>query len=798
VTTLNYVTVTWDELDCAGEDLAGRVTFTLSNALLDVPNGKTYNTPIRSYGFVNSTGSSDPLVANDNTAFVAGSYYTVTVAISGQEPYSFNAPINFANGASQTLTALQETAGSITPLYQYLPLPAGGPPAAGEVPVATGVGEKSVWTTVWVFPSGDTTGQDDYAAINSLLGNNVKVALQPGQFWLAQPIVPPQDITTWIDGSGKGVTILSPAAGANCDVIQGGNFSSLTNTGTGTATGAGPLNFQLSNLTIDGNRSGQTLTALANSACNPATPPPNGYGIRLYGRSWALNNIDVHNCFAYGMWTEWGIASGNQVPLTGSIEGRAVNIKVYENGVHGWYHRGPSDCQVSNMLCYSNNQAGLNAGIDFWGESDNITNGSGTNHFTPNGLQISNCHCWGSSAKWNMVLDCTASVSNSHAEGAPTGLVLMRGSVDWYGGTVYYISSQLSAIGCGVQFGDTGSTSGVPTTASFAASVKFCAPIVGILCDAASRAGIVWANSNQAIVKTQIQTKNAPTAQISSGSNGQTLPQATIFASGANALPPSGTVTIGPDTVTYTGNTGTSLTGCSGGTSLLSTGETVTLANVGTVPVSGTVNTFSDVSIELNGNGLATGVVENSSLHYSKGRHRFDVATNAGAVEVLNNGLDVFNINTASSRVEGPNGYEWRLYADNYTTRTVQIQGANGHIGTAPPNGFSVAFAAGASAGSGAPSPVAVSGSSDTQGQVGFGTGTSPSTGPQVTVTFAKSYTLTPVVILTSVNQGAAALQPYVSNNSSTGFNISFAVAPAASQAEGAYTMNYIVLARGA
>jgi len=74
-------------------------------------------------------------------------------------------------------------------------------------------------------------------------------------------------------------------------------------------------------------------------------------------------------------------------------------------------------------------------------------------------------------------------------------------------------------------------------------------------------------------------TKANQGTTIAAGSNGQTLPQASIFVA-ANTLAASGTVYIvtsnGLELITYTGGGGTgTLTGCTGGSGLLSTGNTV-------------------------------------------------------------------------------------------------------------------------------------------------------------------------------------------------------------------------------
>lgn len=77
----------------------------------------------------------------------------------------------------------------------------------------------------------------------------------------------------------------------------------------------------------------------------------------------------------------------------------------------------------------------------------------------------------------------------------------------------------------------------------------------------------------------------AAASTIAVGSNGQALPQATINVASAVAFAPTGslfvTTSAGSQTVTYTGKTATSFTGCSGGTGTMTTGGAVTQKGIG-------------------------------------------------------------------------------------------------------------------------------------------------------------------------------------------------------------------------
>jgi lysophospholipase L1-like esterase len=145
--SLNYVTITWDVTDVANIASGGYISFAPNQLLTAPADSWTGSTTPKSYNFNTGTGSSDPLVANDNADIAqSGWWYIVTIAVKGQVPDIFNTFINYANGATQKLSSLIPAV-SPGPVVQSLPLPS-GTPTAGEVPAATGVGEASAWTTL--------------------------------------------------------------------------------------------------------------------------------------------------------------------------------------------------------------------------------------------------------------------------------------------------------------------------------------------------------------------------------------------------------------------------------------------------------------------------------------------------------------------------------------------------------------------------------------------------------------------------------------------------------------------------
>jgi hypothetical protein len=96
-------------------------------------------------------------------------------------------------------------------------------------------------------------------------------------------------------------------------------------------------------------------------------------------------------------------------------------------------------------------------------------------------------------------------------------------------------------------------------------------------------AGFASTDATKTIVGTNIPSAatiaSVPTTTIAAGSNAAALPQATINVAATTGFATAGkfTVTISgsPVTVTYTGVTGTSFTGCTGGTGTLATAQAV-------------------------------------------------------------------------------------------------------------------------------------------------------------------------------------------------------------------------------
>lgn len=247
--TFQTVTVTWSEVDPAGNPASGSVTFQLTAPLIDGATGQVAETLQKTYFFTSGTGTSDALVANDSSgATPSGTAYRVTVALAGQQARTFISQVNHANGATQTLGFLEANAAVPAVQYaQYMPLPA-GTPTSGQVPVATGAGSASAWGSV----SG--TGTVTSASVVTANGFAGTVATPTS--------TPAVTLETTVTGilKGNGTAVSAAAAGTDY-VTPTGSGAGLTGITVGQVSGAAPL----ASPALTGTPTAPTATALTDS-----------------------------------------------------------------------------------------------------------------------------------------------------------------------------------------------------------------------------------------------------------------------------------------------------------------------------------------------------------------------------------------------------------------------------------------------------------------------------------------------------------------------------------------------------
>ncbi len=185
-------------------------------------------------------------------------------------------------------------------------------------------------------------------------------------------------------------------SGANQDLIRTFNFSSLTGVGNPTSYSV-PARFGFRDITLDGNKVGNAI----------------GWPLRLYGKTYVMDNVIVQNGASGGVYSEYG--SGGY-----EMEARWSNFAITDCAGDGLEWRGPHDSLFMNGVVARNDG---HIGV-------NIVAGSYVG-----GEQFANVHVWGSHKyQWTIGTN-NASFSNCIADG--TGGVQWVGSGnEWNGGSI--------------------------------------------------------------------------------------------------------------------------------------------------------------------------------------------------------------------------------------------------------------------------------------------------------------------------------------------------------------------------
>ncbi len=123
---------------------------------------------------------------------------------------------------------------------------------------------------------------DSYQAINTCLITYGNASLRPGTYLVSHSISIPT--FGWLHGAGWGLTTIKLMAAANTDVIQSANAETWYDPAGGNANGTN--NWTLSDLTVDGNVTNQTVTGSGRNSAN---------GVAVYGYGWRINKVYIQN-----------------------------------------------------------------------------------------------------------------------------------------------------------------------------------------------------------------------------------------------------------------------------------------------------------------------------------------------------------------------------------------------------------------------------------------------------------------------------------------------------------------------
>jgi hypothetical protein len=627
--SLQYVTLTLDLYDGQGNAIiAGEALFTPTAQLTDTTNHELIVQSAVPAVFHSAGTPTVKLLATDNgPPAPAGWAWTVTFSGVAGNPASFNFLLPYASGASQNLSAQAPVSAPSSLL---------GSTAAG----------------VSVYPSGDTTGATDQAAITAAEALARVVWFAPGTFYVTG--LTKQANTIW-QGAGRLATIIQLANGSNADVIIGANFSTLTLSGS---SSGGIGGWAIRDLTIDGNSSHQSGTS---------------HGLRVYGYNFNLRNVSIRNTLSSGLYTEWANFGGGSIP-DGKMNALYEDVRIHDVSSHGWHNRGPHDSKVLGVT-FSNVGS---SSYGYWGESNNATtvaagsntvnvstfagsgtlnvattlgyptasisstqgalsvatsgttavitytgvtatsftgcttvSGSGTlstgGTVTPAGqysaaaMNIWGMHCSGNTPAWAYVLDTETHLTDCTAEPGSTGMFLIRGSGCQVTGGEGIIYAGISQVGLGIQLGD---------AANAVSGALIVSKVSGLSNAGASTCSLNITNDG--------------------GSNDVTL---SVYA-------PSGS---------------------------------------NTTVVSGTPSGVS--RYQVHAAGATASVNAANSLVQDNGPTQITVPASATNAWRLTGGTtDLVNFNSTTPRISWPNGITHNWYSDSYSTLKAQLTGSTGAL----------------------------------------------------------------------------------------------------------------------
>ena len=334
--------------------------------------------------------------------------------------------------------------------------------------------------------------------------------------------------------NADGTMIRQVSGGA--DVIRTKNFAVLTGD-TSPDTYITASRFGLRDLVIDGG------TYVGNTSL---------VGLKVYGRSYRLNNVVIQNCAGGGLYSEWG-AGGYDMEAT--IDG----LHIFNCGGIGLEWRGPHDSQFSNVIV-GQAAAGATYGI-------RLVRGSQVG-----GEGFTNAHAWGtySQAVW----DIGTSNGTFYSCVSDGGGVRFTGSGNVWNGQIYGTQTPGQAA---VTFGDGSAVMAVDRNQILGQIWNFKGSPLAVIAPSATSTGNVFRAVAKMGGAIRYGAKNFQTTLTSAASSGAT----TLNVGSTTGWPTSSSAVYADDgttrvvSIAYTGKTATTLTGVSGVTSSLASGAGV-------------------------------------------------------------------------------------------------------------------------------------------------------------------------------------------------------------------------------
>ncbi|MBB3608683.1 hypothetical protein [Rhizobium sp. BK602] len=162
-------------------------------------------------------------------------------------------------------------------------------------------------------------------------------------------------------GHGKSQSFLKAKDGADIGVLETYNFSILTGTAAKFVTDAGMTwGFSLRGFTVDGNRQVNYGGVSGTRFAGVGSVVWDGFGIRLYGRRYIVEDVAVQYCAGIGFYSECGNPSSPSPAnwyynALNDQQGSITDLVVSDCSYDGFVFRGPGDILIDDVtaeLCF--------------------------------------------------------------------------------------------------------------------------------------------------------------------------------------------------------------------------------------------------------------------------------------------------------------------------------------------------------------------------------------------------------------------------------------------------------------
>ena len=197
-------------------------------------------------------------------------------------------------------------------------------------------------------------------ALDSIKETGGTIYFCESRYTITEPIVIYKNIS--YVGRGVGQTTITVKAGANCDAFVTNMFDSYCDQKNHDKTISAyfgpnsnlPQNFEIRDLTIDGNANFK----LTNAADNTYTAQMNtkGNGIKIFGKRYIIENVQIQNVAQVGFYTEFNSPEVTEVDSSYDyfICTKIDGLRIISTGEEGLVYRGPSDQEIDGLwVCAS-------------------------------------------------------------------------------------------------------------------------------------------------------------------------------------------------------------------------------------------------------------------------------------------------------------------------------------------------------------------------------------------------------------------------------------------------------------